>query len=121
MKPHMPLLFPLGAGKLGWSYVVVVGKMTDMPLRSKKHHWLHPIREGIWVDAVCGNDWYECQKQPLCPLGTALVGVGKGEQNNCLAIGQRWMVALLCGWDAFDLGGETACTYAPSNALPNAP
>lgn len=43
------------------------------------------------------------------------------EENNCLAIGQRWMVALLCGWDAFDLGGETACTYAPSNALPNAP
>jgi hypothetical protein len=81
MKPHMPLLFPLGAGKLGWNYVVVVGKMTDMPLRSKKHHWFHPIREGIWVDAVCGIGWYESQKQPVCPLGTALVGVGKGTKQ----------------------------------------
>lgn len=81
MKPHMPLLFPLGAGKLGWNYVVVVGKMTDMTLRSKKHHWFHPIREGIWVDAVCGNGLYESLKQPVCPLGTALVGVGKGTKQ----------------------------------------
>lgn len=78
----MPLLLPLGAGKLGWNYVVVVGKMTDMPLRSKKHHWFHPIREGIWVDAVCGNDCYESHKQPVCPLGTALVGVvGEGRKQ----------------------------------------